>query len=65
MKRWYIFLLKGSWRTKDIEAYTLQQAYKIAKKEYGEKVYTTYQTCPLSGTTFSGWKEMNKDEDYK
>jgi hypothetical protein len=59
MKRWYIFLIQGSWRTRDIEAHTLKQAYRIAKKEY-KNVLDSYQTCPLTGTTFSGWKEMNE-----
>ena len=60
MKRWYLFLLEESWRTRDIEAYTLQQAYRIARKEYGDQVYSTYQTCPLSGSVFSGWKNMKE-----
>lgn len=57
-KRWYLFLLQGSYRTRDIEAYTLKQAFQIAKKEYGSKVLSSYQTCPLSGMVFSGWKDI-------
>jgi hypothetical protein len=59
MKRYYTFSLQGSWRTEDITAYTLKQAYKIACKKYGDKIIRMYQTCPFNGMVFSGWKQMN------
>jgi hypothetical protein len=58
MKRYYLFLLKGSWRTRDITAWTLKQAFNIAKREYGDKLLKSYQTCSLAGYVFSGWKSM-------
>jgi len=65
MRRWYIFLLQGSWRTRDIKAFTLRQAYRTAKKEYGDKVLASYQTCPLTGMVFSGWKDTKGESNGK
>lgn len=59
MKRWYLFLLQNSWRTRDIEAHTLKQAWNIAKKEYGDKLIDTYQSCSKNSMTFSGWKDCS------
>ncbi len=64
MQRWYLFLIEGSYRTRDIKAHTLKQAYRIAKKEY-KGVLNSYQTCPLTGMVFSGWKEMNWSINYE
>jgi hypothetical protein len=58
-KRWYLFLLQGSWRTRDIEAYTLKQAWNIAKKEYGERLIDTYQVASQNAFIFSGWKDCS------
>jgi AAA+ superfamily predicted ATPase len=58
MKRYYTFLLQGSWRTKDIVAHTLKQAYHQAVKEHGDKVIKQYATSPIGRSTFSDWKHF-------
>jgi len=73
MKRLFTFYLAGSWRSDELKAHTLKQAYEKTKKLIEAKrlvdpinrkathiVNTNglvqYQTCPLGGYVFSGWK---------
>jgi len=56
MKRLYTFLLEGSWRTPEVVAHNPHQAKKLAEKLTDKAILDVYQTCPLSGYVFSGWK---------
>lgn len=58
MQRLYTFLLEGSWRTPDIVAYNPHQAKRLAIKQTAKKVLDVYQSCPLGGMVYSGWKSL-------
>jgi len=60
MKRLYTFLLEGSWRTPEVAAHNPKQAKKLAEKLTDKVILDLYQTCPLGGMVFSGWKNLNK-----
>lgn len=58
MKRLYTFLLEGSWRTPGIIAHNPHQAKKLAIKQTDKIVLDVYQTCPLDGMVYNGWKSL-------
>ena len=60
MKRWYHFLLKDSFRTEDIEAHTVKQAYRKAVKKYGDRVCCSYQVCSKRACVFSSWLSLSE-----